>query len=337
MSFLGEDLATWRLTARLSGQDVPVDLETNMLRQIIRLNLYLDYGDEDLDDIGLGARIDDRLVEFIGFLLLALKKDELPLEVVKETMARIEIGMIEDSALKAYARILMRDGERPLSSATYLNLADRRILYGGKPPPKLEEGRRFVRVFLAPFMTKEYRERDFDIKGITRKLADYWRDHLDPDSVEMLIRHSESSPAAQNLLKLIRNDSVESEATHPLPSVLLQWYLKQWYLEDQQRNFKRPKVASSTRGRRRTYGMRLRDNEIKHAVELLTLVDLPELDARKAVAGVFGFTGKRILKICNDPYWTLKDLHEDVYRRLDPVAYHMSHRPSSDPDPSTPT
>ena len=332
MSYIGEQLADWEFASRQGQPHRSVDFETNWLRQMIDLNLHVGSGHEEVDDVNLGALIDDSLVEFIGFLVSALKKEDVPLDAVKETMARIESGMWDDSALQAYAGFLAEGKGMRLSSAIYLDLAQRHATYGGKPPPKLEEGRQFVSAFLDRFMTKEYRNRDFHSESLLRKLADARQGHLNPDDASTLIRHSESSPAARKLLQLIGKDSVEAESTHLLPNDLLIWSL-----EDQHRDPKHPKGAPSARGRRRTYGLRHRDNEIRNGVALLDLVGFTVSDARKAIGDVFGLTDRRLRDICEEPYWTLKDLHEDVYRRLDPVSYHESRKRGSGPEISTPT
>ena len=326
MSWLGKERARWKLTAQDDGRPFLVDVETSWLRSIICLNLYMRHGEENMDDERLGRRIDNCLVEFIRILLWSLQQERIPIEVVKEAMAKIEMGMREDSALKAYARTLMRDKELPLASATYLDLAKRQVLYGGKPAATSEEGKRFVSVFLAQVMKKKYRNFNLDREGIARNLADYCLIHRDPGTLRSFILHSEVSRTTWDALKLVCKDSVESGEVHLLPPALLEWYLGATIGRP-----RRPDVAPAPGNRPRTIGHRLRNNEIRNTVELLDQVGMPEHVACKAVADAFGFTEKTISKICQKPYWTMEDLIEDGLERLAP---HLVSHPYSDSQPS---
>ncbi len=328
MSWLGKENARLNLTDPHYGPRVSVDFETNWLRKTIHLNLYMRPGEEDMDGERLGRRIDNCLVEFIAFLLVSLREEKLPIEAVKEIMEKVEVGMREDPALQAYAVTLMRDRELPLSSEIYLDLARRHALYGGKPAPTPDEGLRFVSVILARVMKKENWKLNLDIiiERTARNMADFYLYFRDPGTLRSFIRDSEVSPIIWDALMLICKDLVKGGEEHNIPVDLSQWHIGAIYGRPG-----RPDVAKASGPRPTSYDLKIRDNEIRHYVDLLVLAGMPERMACNAIADAFEFSRKRINDINEQTHWTMEELVEDGGQRL---ARHLKSLPSSDSEPS---
>ena len=329
MSWKGEERFRWKVTEPHHAPRMTVDFETNWLRKEIHLNLYMSPRDEDMDDERLGMQIDDCVVEHIAFLLRFPQLEDVPIEVVeefKEYMDRVEMGMREDPALQAYAVTLMRDRELPLSSEIYLDLAKRHALYGGIPAPTPDEGIRFVTVFLAQAMKKKNWRLDSYMKEIVRRLADYYLYFRDPGTLRSFIRDSEVSPIKWDALMLICKDLVKGGEEHNLPVDLTQWYTGATHGRPG-----RPVVAKASGPRPTSYGLKVRNKEIRHTVKLLVLAGMPELMACNAIADAFTFTRKRINDINEQDNWTIEELLEDGGQRLAP---YMKSLPGSDSKPS---
>ena len=146
MSWIRRELANERYW---SEPDWQVDVESSEMREEIGLRYYLEPGDEKLAPEELGRRIDDCLVEYINTSLQRLKgrvisrageediiiKRDITIEEFESRRRKIDEGMKEDPALQAFEGTEKRGEKLPLASRTYLKLARRHALFGGKRPP----------------------------------------------------------------------------------------------------------------------------------------------------------------------------------------------------------
>ena len=102
------------------------------------------------------------------------------------------------------------------------------------------------------------------------------------------------------------------------PEELLSWSIGANY-----GSLKRPDGGSAPRNRPRKLGYMLRDNEIRHTVDLLYQVGVPKNAGRTAVAEVLHLAESRIQQICREPYWHTLELKEHAMKRLEPYAPHV--------------
>ena len=315
------------LSGLVLGRHEQAEVDLGKLGEVVFLGRYMRPGDEKLAPEELGRRIDDGLVEHIKVQLSPLEG----IEEFKSEMRQIEEGMRENIALEAFNATLWENDKVPLASETYLELAKRHVLCGGKPPPSCEEGRRFARVLLAPFMKEAFWEIDWDIQSFTRGRADSWLDSRDPGELQKLIYDSKESPLAWDTLKLICQE-VADRGEEDLPYGLLRWYLMANHGHPE-----RPGEGPAPRHRPPKLGYKLRNNEIRHTVDMLALVGMPKTACYDAVAEAVNLEGITIERICREPYWKFDDLGEDAMKRLEPSYYAFLYGPESDAGPSTTT
>ena len=293
-----------------------VDVESTEMREEIGLRYYLEPGDEHLATEELGRRIDDCLVEYINAYLQILKQEVIGIEEFKSKMRKVEQGMREDEALRAFAVAIRREAEAPTASETYLNLARPYALYGRKPPAYSEECSLFARVLLDEVMPERIKEAkwdmDWDRRIHIRVGAYHWLRNRHPHVLRTFIRDSEKSPVAWDTLKLICQ-SLAGRDEEKLPAELLRWSVDvAWGRR------KRPDEGPAPRHRPQTLGYKLRNNEIRHTVRLLAQVGMSKTAGCHAVAEAFYFSQRTILEICGQPHWTIADLADDARKRLEP-------------------
>ena len=99
----------------------------------------------------------------------------------------------------------------------------------------------------------------------------------------------------------------------------------------------RPDEGPAPRHRPPKLGYKLRNNEIRHTVDMLALVGMPKTACYDAVAEAVNLEGITIERICREPYWKFDDLGEDAMKRLEPSYYAFLYGPESDAGPSTTT
>ena len=234
--------------------------------------------------------------------------------------------MIENAALRAFAATLRKDGDEvPLASETYLRLAKRHALHGRKRPPSFEEGRRFARVVLAGIKNPAFFETDWDRSDFIKITVDSWLASRDPDKLGPLIEDSEESAIAWDVLELICQKVADElaygdpdELDERLPYELLEWYLMANYGYPE-----RPPQGPGPSHRPRKLGYRLRDNEVRHTVDLLVQVDMPKTAARKAVAVALHLELVTIQRICLKPYTTIEELNVHAMKSMEPYYYEL--------------
>ena len=146
-------------------------------------------------------------------------------------MRRLE-ERIDNMALGTYAAALEKSDDVPLASKTYLELARRHALYGGKRTPSYEEDGRFTRVMLDEFKDKTFWEKDEDIWSSVPSWADAWLNDRDPCELQELIDISDVSVLAWETLQIIceevadeRAGGLADEPEECLPYELLVWNL----------------------------------------------------------------------------------------------------------------
>ena len=292
------------------------------MRKEIGLWWHIQPGNEQMGIEELGAHVDNRLVEYISEHLLDLKEEEIDIEEFKATMNRIEEGMREDPALKSFTVTLWRDDELPPASTTYLYLVRRRALYGGKPPPSFDEGSQFARVLLAGDMDQDRWESDITIQRISGDVADRWLSSRDSDQLKDLVRRSEEYPYIWDALKLICKELADG-GEEDLPYALLKWRFDATY-----ERLERPKERSAPSNRPNKWGYKLRNEHIRHTVELLSQVGMPETGGADSgcyvVASEMNLSVTYIETLCMTPAQkpalkpalTLADFIEDCLERF---------------------
>ena len=166
MSWIDSSLANSRFWRNRPYQ---ANVEMTEFRKAIGLLWYLGEGDEQLTAEGLGATIDECLVEFIWSMLLHLEAGNTTTDYFRLTIGKLQEDMLEDTALRAFKLTLQGGAEPRLASETYLYMARRHALDGGVSSPTLNASRGFVRVFLARF--KERRRETGMLTGTYRGIA----------------------------------------------------------------------------------------------------------------------------------------------------------------------
>ena len=288
------------------------------MREEIGVRWHIQPGNEQMGIEELGAHVDDCLVEYISEHLLDLKEEEIDIEEFKATMNKIEEGMREDPALKAFTVTLWRNAELPPASTTYLYLARRRALYGGKPPPSFDEGSQFARVLLAGDMDPDSWEKDVTIQWISRYMADRWLSSRDSDQLKDLVRGSEEYPFKWDALKLICKELADG-GEEDLPYALLKWRFDATH-----ERLERPKERSAPSNRPIKWGYKFRNEHIRHTVELLSQVGMPGTGGVDSgcyvVASAMDISETYIENLCRTPAQTpaqtIADFIEDCLERF---------------------
>ena len=327
MSWIGREGAFNRF---LREPDRQLDVESSDMREEIGLRYYLHHGYERRAAEELGRRIDDCLVDYIKTSLQRLKGRVISIEEFESGRRKIEEGMKEDPALKAFEGTLQRREGLPLASRTYLELAGRHALYGGKRPPSFEEGRHLALVQLHEFMEEDNLEIDWDRETLVGGLAMMWPFSRAPGALQRFICDSEKSPVAWDTLQLICQELVDRGAK---PS----YALLRWHFMAKHGHPERPDEGSAPRHRLRKLGFKLRNNEIRYTVDLLVLAGMRKTNARIAVAEAFGYAPSTIVRICRKPYSTVDELVEDARKRTEPSYGSFLYGPDSDSGPSSST
>ena len=319
MSWVLRELAKWRRSNNKPFEHV--DVELSDMRKAIGLKWFFGPGDEQLSPKKLGGIIDDCLVECISDLLLLIKQGGAGIKEFELTMSLVEEGTRKDLDLNAYAATLPVDswhGRLKPASESYLVLAKRYAVYGGKRPVSKEEALRFAKALLGKVMKENWEGYDWDIKGYSQFCASQWWRYRNPYELLMYIDQSPWNPAAWDTLMLIceyaaKSGMVEIER---LPDALLHWYLGAKHGHP-----KRPDMARGPRNRRQAHGYKIRNNEIHHAVDLLCQVGVPMRAACYAVAKATHFAERYVRRICGKPqYWTLEDIRLEMESRFTPSS-----------------
>ena len=299
-------------------------VDLGKLGEIRVLEAYMDPGDELLAPEKLGRRIDDGLVDSIWLALWRLENHATSTEEFESTMDTIEEGIKAHPALVAFKESLgeEKEGEVPLPSAKYLELARRHVRHGAKSVPSVEEGSQIARVLLAPFRNEALWETDLDRKSLVSLWTDSWLRSRDLPQLWYYILASKLSPVAWDTLKAICQQLV-ARGEEDIPRELLEWHFWSSHGSPQ-----RPAddKAESHRPRGKL-GRMLRNNEIRHMVDLLAQVgmpgkvDEPETDRYEAVAKGIYLARLTVSRICGEPYTTIADFGEEAMKRLEPSYY----------------
>ena len=306
-NFMRRLLNSYRFASRQGWQ---MNFESSETRDEIALSDYLDPGDENLNPEELGRRIDDCLVHHIEVYTWCLIDGAYSIEEFNLAMDKIQEGMKEDSDYQAFAITLRERNLRP-ASETYLELARRDAGYGGKRRPYWELGREFALVHMEHVRNDHTWEVDWDRKTVTKLLADGYLDDPDPVVLQRLIDNSGESPLAWNMLESKCVERVFANVDLPKEHLI-------WYVRATNGCPKRPDWRPGPRNRPLKLGRILRDNEIRHTVDLLVLVGMEEIDGRSAVADALHLTENRVRQIYNRPKLNMMDLAAHAIDRLDP-------------------
>ena len=168
---------------------------------------------------------------------------------------------------------------------------------------------------LADDMIEADWKHDWGIGSVVRNCADRLLRYPHPDVLSLLIQDSYKSPVAWDILHLACQEFAGRGATSPPYKLLL------WYLMVNTGHLKRPEEKPAPRRRPQTTGYKLRDNEIRHTVDLLVKVRMPKVTACEAALDAFQsseveLSESRIRQICQEPYWTMVDLGAEGMERL---------------------
>ena len=335
MSWTGDALRNLELGTFRDWKDDEAVLDAlGGLAKVLYIRQYIGPDAAILASDELGRRIDDGLVEYLYLNLRYLRLRTGNVEDSQSFMSGIDRCRRESPALIAYRESQLRDKGLPLASDLYYDLAKRQIEQRSIPRarrrkrrPLTEGGRQFVRVKLDPFMDSSVGDIDWNIHAVTRRRADaYFRD---PSARKLLrlIYFSKWSPVDYDTLKKISwKCKVTGQEPHPL---LLHW--------DSQRAeglLRRPDEAPVPRHRRGTLGNKLRNNEIKHIVDLLYEVGFFKKHVHRVVYVHFHFAPESISDIGGDPYVTVDELREDAMKRMEPDLHSHVYGLGSDFTPS---
>ena len=323
MSWIDIELAKWRYGHKRPYQ---VNVEWTEFRELIPLRWYLGYGDEHLTAEELGATIDDCVVEFTGRLHLCFVQEQIGIDDFKWFLNEVEKGVLEDTELKAF-KLTLHDAELRLTSEVYVDLIKRHALGCGMSAPTIDDGCQFARVFLARFMRQEEFDVDWDIREYSRFSADHWWRNPYAIDHRVLIQNSLFSAEDWDTLMLICSDAAKKRRMLP-PSILY------WYLLASHGNLNRPDEGLVPRKRPDKFGVKLRNNEFRHAVKLLEQVGMPWNVACKAMAIEMHYAEPTIRRICRKPYTSLEELRRDGQKRFEPALYSLMYGPDSDSDPT---
>ena len=271
--FMRRLLNSYRFTSR---QDWHVDVESSEMRVEIGLRNYLDPGDKKLAPEELGRRIDDCRVHYIENYTGLLASEEISIEEFNLVMGKNEEGMNEDVAYQAFAETLQKRNIRP-ASETYLELARRYALYGGKRRPYWELGREFAVVHMEHVRNDHTWKVDWDRERVTECLAEAYLGDPDPVLLQRFIDNSVESRLAWEILCTIMRKAVSTGVDPPKMLVT-------WYVTATSGYPNRPDWRTGPRNRRRVLGRILRDNEIRDTAGLLALAGMKETEGSSVVA-----------------------------------------------------
>ena len=307
-----------------------VEIESTEMREELGLRFYLEPRDEHLAPAELGRRIHDCLVEYTRTYFLSLRLGNTSIEEFKSKIGKIEQGMRDDPALKAFEVAIWGEAKVPLDSRTYLKLAIRYLrrktnegsAYSQRLPEPTE-GCQFARMMLDQVMIKAKWKHAWDRELLIRRGADDWLRKRDEYGLWKLIRASQKSALAWDTLELICEELAHSGEERP--DTLLHWAF-----DVVSGNIKRPDEDPVPLGRPPKVGYKLRDNEIRHTVDLLVLVGMSKTAACEAVEeacwdleGSLDFI--TISRIYREPYWTIADIEDDVRKLLEPSYHEYCH------------
>ena len=188
-------------------------------------------------------------------------------------------------------------------------------------------------------------ETDWDRERIVRGQAVDWLGGRDLAELRYYILASDLSPVAWDTLKAICQQ-LAARGEEDIPRDLLMWNLWADY-----GLYQRPAEVLAPRHRLRKWGYILRDNEIRHTVDLLIQVGMPKTAACQAVAkgnvlepttvGMPKTVGRQAVakgllepitidRICRKPYPTFADRGLEAMKRFEPSYYASLYGPGSD-------
>ena len=325
------------------GRETKVDLGN--MGDIEFLRQYMTPAAEKMGPLELGRHIDDGLVEYLRFLLFVLQEAEQGEFVYQEAhsnLQKLEKCMMEPpAALSAFKEDLWKTEEVPLASETYLKLAKRHVnrkTVQGIPKERrllsYDETRHFARVMLLPFMKEDFWDMDWNRRGWHRGYARMWLIKRDPGFLSALIENSRVSQPSWNALELICEE-LTALGEEP-PQELLKWNYEAKYGIR-----KRPEEEPAPCHRRHKEGYAIRDDEIRHYVQLLKAVGVTVEAACGAVENAFPIdevkqerkktlTAERIKTICAMPSTTLAELMTDAMKFVEPKLFERQYGSSSD-------
>ena len=288
--------------------------ERGVFRQLTLLQICLGSRDEDPTLEELGNFIDAELVDKIRLKLSYLRAEGICIAEFDFAIARAEVTTKVNKALRAFAATLrdIDSGELPLATEMYIRLARRYVLKGSKGTPSFNEGRRFARVLLSNFKNDIW-EPDWDGSACIKNTVDCWLERRYRDELEMLINDSKESAVAWDVLQLICQKLAVEHAgglaggLADEPEECLPYELLVWNLMANHGHAKRPDPEPTPAHRPEKLSYKLRDNQIRLAVNSLVQVGMSRTTACVAAAYAVHLAPGTIQRICQEPYFTYAD------------------------------
>ena len=138
MSWMAKELAQSRLESQRPHRP---DIELSEFLEWIGFRLYL-RPEPGMPGPALpGEMEDDCLVEFVHCKLISLEAGEITPEDFGRVISKVKEGMREEPDLKSICTASHGTAEHiPLASETYIELAVRHALHGGKAAPDVDGG-----------------------------------------------------------------------------------------------------------------------------------------------------------------------------------------------------
>ena len=309
MSWMWRQLYLQRLPTE---PNVQMPVQSSKLREAIGLQWNLRPGDVWMSSEVLGRRIDHCLVEFTSLYLEYLEAEADSVEKFNSDMLQVRHRMREDRALMDFAETLLRRKQPlPLASEVYIKLACQRVLSDRRQPPSFERGRRFARVMLDRIREEDSWQIDWDREPAIKDLKNAFLEIRNPQERQNLIDESERTPLVWDTLQRLCEDFGDTGKIPPIVE------LERWAFQSTYGHLKRPSEGQPIPNRPRVLGYMLRNNEIRHTVDLLRQVGMPKTAAYKAVGKALDLSGRTIERIYGKPYWAVKELKDHMIMRLD--------------------
>ena len=308
MSWMWRQLYLQRLATE---PDVQMPIQSSKLREAIGLQWNLRPEHVLMSSEVLGRRIDHCLVEYTSIYLEHLEADVERVEKFNSDMIQVRHLMREDRALVDFAETLYRRKQPlPLASEVYLELACQRVLSDRRRPPSFERGRRFARVMLDRIREEDSWQIDWDRETQIKDSEIAFLEIRDPQERQKLIDESERVPLVWDALQRLCEDIGDADKIPPKE-------FERWAFQSTYGHLKRPSEGPPIPNRPRKFGYMLRNNEIRHTVDLLGQVGMPKTDAYKAVGKALDLSHRTIQRIYGKPYWAMKEVKDHMIMQLD--------------------
>ena len=192
------------------------------------------------------------------------------------------------------------------------------------------------KAMLDEFKDEAFWEKDEHVLSSVPTWADALLNYRYPCELQELIDISDVSVLAWDTLQIICQ-KVADERAGGLADERLPYELLVWNLMVNHGHAERPDEGPAPAHRPEKLGYKIRDNEIRHTVDLLVQVGMRKTDAYEVVAAAFPFDVRTIQRICRKPYSLYGDLHLEAIKHMDPTYYSLVFGSDTNSDHSSST